>query len=298
MFVLAHLSDLHYTPLPDIKFLQLCNKRLLGYSNFYFKRRHQYNNKNFQHLMEDLKKHTPDHVVISGDIVNFSLPQEFVQARQWLQQQGDPQDISLTLGNHDCYVLGAYKKACKAFLPWLAEKNEPAPLLFPSLRQRGCVALINVRSALAMPPFFAAGYFSPEAEKRLRIILRQCKEKKLFRVIFLHHPPLGKVCAWHSHLFGYKRLQDLLREEGAELVLCGHTHKAEIFYLNGADDKQIPIVSAACASQNFDNHHQAAQYNLFEITQGKNQGWQCTLKNYAIINKQRHISCVAQKQLF
>ncbi len=63
-------------------------------------------------LMNSLKKIHPDHLVISGDLVNLALDKEFEQARYWLLNQGRPQNISLTFGNHDAYVRGAFQKAC------------------------------------------------------------------------------------------------------------------------------------------------------------------------------------------
>lgn len=39
MFYLAHISDIHLTPMPAIAKKQILNKRFLGYLNLYFNRK-------------------------------------------------------------------------------------------------------------------------------------------------------------------------------------------------------------------------------------------------------------------
>ena len=55
-------------------------------------------------LVADLKARTPDHIAVTGDLVNLSLPSEFVAARAWLDALGNPRDVSVVPGNHDAYV--------------------------------------------------------------------------------------------------------------------------------------------------------------------------------------------------
>ena len=43
----------------------------------------------------------PDWIFITGDLVNISLPAEFVQAAVWLRQLGTPDWVTVIPGNHD-----------------------------------------------------------------------------------------------------------------------------------------------------------------------------------------------------
>ena len=111
MFVLAHLSDPHLAPLPRPRPLELLSKRGLGYLNWLRKRRLIHRADMLATLVADLKDQGPDHVAVSGDLVNLSLTNEFALARDWLEGLGDPRHVTVVPGNHDAYVRPAEKFA-------------------------------------------------------------------------------------------------------------------------------------------------------------------------------------------
>ena len=123
MFQLAHISDIHLSPLPTPRLYELMGKRLTGYINWKKNRTSEMGRQTLDALMESIKQKQADHLVISGDLVNLSLPREFARAKDWLVAQGPASDISLTFGNHDAYVGGAFKKACKTFRPWITSEE-------------------------------------------------------------------------------------------------------------------------------------------------------------------------------
>ncbi|WP_208439906.1 metallophosphoesterase family protein, partial [Bartonella grahamii] len=132
MFYLAHISDVHLSPLPQPSLFELFGKRLTGYLNWQRKRKSQMASNVLETLMDALKKTNPDHLVISGDLVNLALDKEFEQAHNWLLNQGQPQNISLTFGNHDAYVGGAFLKASTLFQSWISSDSPQNPSLpFP-----------------------------------------------------------------------------------------------------------------------------------------------------------------------
>ena len=88
MFVLAHLSDPHLAPLPRPRPRELLSKRGLGYINWLRKRRSIHRADMLAALVADLKGHAPDHVAVTGDLVNLSLTNEFAPARDWLARLG------------------------------------------------------------------------------------------------------------------------------------------------------------------------------------------------------------------
>jgi 3',5'-cyclic AMP phosphodiesterase CpdA len=95
---------------------------------------------------------------------------------------------------------------------------------FPFPQQRGPAAIIGVNSAVATGPFMASGVFSRRQAKGLAKALDIARDKGLFRVILIHHPPVRHAATAQKRLYGIRLFQSVIREHGAELVLHGHTH--------------------------------------------------------------------------
>src|SRR4051812_16264433 len=104
MFVLAHLSDPHLPPLPKPGPRELLSKKGLGYINWLWRRRLIHRAEVLAALVADLEGHKPDHVAVTGDLINLSLTNEFAPALAWLGGLGGPRDVTIVPGNHDCYV--------------------------------------------------------------------------------------------------------------------------------------------------------------------------------------------------
>ena len=120
MFRIAHISDVHLSPLPSVKAWQLANKRLLGFLNWQQNRKKFLGNDYLNPLINHMRNQTPDHVIISGDIVNLALPKEFENTRKFLETVGDPQDIFVNCGNHDAYVPSGFDNAIKHWQPYMS----------------------------------------------------------------------------------------------------------------------------------------------------------------------------------
>ncbi|UNE53755.1 metallophosphoesterase family protein [Bartonella machadoae] len=290
MFYLAHISDVHLSPLPQPSLFELCGKRLTGYLNWQKKRKHKMATDVLETLMDALKKTNPDHLVISGDLVNLALDKEFEQAHTWLLNQGQPQDISLTFGNHDAYVRGALQKACTLFQPWITGDFPQNPALpFPYMRIRKNVAIIGTSSAIATPPFQAFGYFGKRQAQALSQLLNEAATRNLFRVVMIHHPPFHHATSWHKKLWGINRFLDVIKHHGCELVLHGHTHLPTLHTITGTMGT-IPIVGVTSASQAFGNKKPPAGFNLFAI-ESFHHRWRCQLQRYRLINQNNEIAC-------
>ena len=103
-FVVAHLSDPHLAPLPRPRFYELAGKRLGGFINWHRNRRGFHLTAVLDRILRDLKACGPDHVAVTGDLINLSLAAEFAPARSRLDRLGPPQDVTFVPGNHDTYV--------------------------------------------------------------------------------------------------------------------------------------------------------------------------------------------------
>ncbi|MCT4654279.1 MAG: metallophosphoesterase [Cohaesibacter sp.] len=277
MFRLAHISDPHLGPLPEPTKLQLANKRILGYINWRRNRKGVMTSNILDDLIADIHHSKPDHLAVTGDLVNLALPQEITNAQQWLETIGAPEAVSVVQGNHDAYVPGSRLKAEKAWYPYMqGDKDIAGQGTFPYLRVRENVALIGVNSARASMPLMATGYFRQKQARRLADHLDYCKLKGLFRVVMIHHPPAKKATHWHKRLIGASLFRRVIQQHGAALVLHGHTHLATRDEIAGPNGP-VPVICVPSASQGPGSRKPASRYNLFEIS-GTAGDWQCIMK--------------------
>ena len=84
-FRIAHLSDVHLSPLQGLNWRALTNKRILGYINWHRGRKNVHLRDKIETLLQDIELHEPDHIVVTGDLVNLGLPEEFMAAMEWLE---------------------------------------------------------------------------------------------------------------------------------------------------------------------------------------------------------------------
>jgi 3',5'-cyclic AMP phosphodiesterase CpdA len=262
-FLLAHLSDAHIGPVPRPRLRELLGKRATGYANWLHKRARQHDMALLLRLVEDLKAQQPDHVAMTGDIVNIGLAAEIALAREWLEKLGGPDEVSFSPGNHDAYVPGAMPALERTFAPWTrGDDDSPG---FPYLRRRGGVALIGLSSGVPTAPFVASGRLGAEQLAKLAVLLAQTEAEGLTRVVLLHHPP---HCGGARPLRGLDdaaAFEEIISRCGAELVLHGHNHSQSLHFLAGPR-KKVPVVGVASASARPGAHRPAAAYHLFEIT--------------------------------
>jgi predicted MPP superfamily phosphohydrolase len=118
-FTLAHLSDPHLPPLPAARLRDLTGKRALGYLNW-TRNRHKYHRREvLDALVADMQAQRPDHIAVTGDLVNLALESEFAPAQAWLESVGTPQQVTVVPGNHDAYVRATRHRFAGAFEQYL-----------------------------------------------------------------------------------------------------------------------------------------------------------------------------------
>jgi 3',5'-cyclic AMP phosphodiesterase CpdA len=270
-FTLAHLSDPHLPPLPAARLRDLAGKRALGYLNW-TRNRHKYHRREvLDALVADMQAQRPDHIAVTGDLVNLALEAEFTPAQAWLESVGTPQRVTVVPGNHDAYVRATRHRFTGAFEQYLRGDTAADGATFPFVRRRGPLALIGVSSAVPTPPLMATGRLGRAQLDALDRDLAQMSADEAFRVLLVHHP-------LHSgsrmkRLTDSKALSAVLKRRGVELVLHGHDHIHSTMWLEGAG-RQIPAVGVPSASALAHRHYPAAAYNLFSIARDGNQ-WRC-----------------------
>ncbi|HVG51844.1 MAG TPA: metallophosphoesterase, partial [Xanthobacteraceae bacterium] len=188
MFVLAHLSDPHLAPLPTPRFSELASKRLLGFLNWQRKRRDIHNSEVLERTIADIRAQAPDHIAVAGDLVNISLPEEYIAARRWLTALGPASDVTLVPGNHDAYVRRMESEPAAHWGGYMCG-DDVAECAFPFVRRRGPLAIVGLSTAVAAPPFRATGKLGKSQVERLSETLNGLASEVAFRVVMLHHPP-------------------------------------------------------------------------------------------------------------
>ncbi len=258
--------------MPRLSIAQLASKRITGYVNWHRNRRKHLFGNTLENVIAGMRQSAPDHVAITGDLVNLATRTEIEAARLWLETHFDPLKTTVVPGNHDAYVPGALAAAKAAWQPWLqSDSGVPASPTFPSYRQRGHVALIGCSTANATLPFMATGDFSHRQAKAAGQLLEQARKDGLYRVVLIHHPPVRDAAPFHKRMHGIGRFAKMLEQHGAELVLHGHTHLDTLHHLDGRDGS-VPVAGIASASQGPGGRKPLAGFNLFEI-EGKPGSW-------------------------
>lgn len=287
MYKLAHISDVHLGPLPKLTIRELASKRITGFLNWRINRRKHLYSDTLSNLLTDLNRQEPDHLAITGDLVNLATGIEIRAAAEWLAETGTPQDVSVVPGNHDAYVGGAHDKAVAAWYPYVRGDSDPEAWdeehkVFPYMRVRGPIALIGCSSSIATPPFSAQGYFGKRQAKATVELLKKAKEMGLFRVVMIHHPPIKGAAAQHKRLLGIRRFTATIGAAGAELILHGHTHLNTVYWLRPKGSSQpVPVVGIASASQGPGGKKPRAAFNIFEIS-GESGRWDVTCKRHSL----------------
>ena len=101
---LAHVSDVHLSPVAGLALRHLNVKRSLGYVNWRRHRQHTHHRDALDLIIADVKAHAPDHIAVTGDLINLGLPAEYETAAAWLHGVGTPQHVTVVPGNHDIYT--------------------------------------------------------------------------------------------------------------------------------------------------------------------------------------------------
>lgn len=274
-FTLAHLSDLHLTPILGFGPRHWNVKRGLGFLNWARSRRHVHRQDVADRIAADIWRQGADHVAVTGDIVNLGLPGEIGAALAWLKTLGPPDKVTAVPGNHDIYTRRMNGPSCTeiwrdyiAADTWGASFAGAPPERFPFVRRAGPLALVGVNSAIPTRPFVAAGRVGREQLAVLRDCLTRLKGERLMRVVLIHHPPLPGQTAPRRALEDAEEMAEVLHDCGAELVLHGHNHRDSLVWHPGKE-KPIPVVGVASGSAaRTHGPEPLGRYNIFRFAPG------------------------------
>lgn len=266
-FTIAHITDPHLGPAPMPGLADFRLKRFMGYVNWKRARERLNDMGLLERLVEDLRAQRPDHVAVTGDLVNIGMPAEFRRAAIWMKALGDPHDVSFVPGNHDAYVRPAMPLLEATFTPWTTGDSGSAA--FPYLRVRGEIAIIGLTSGVPTAPLMASGRLGANQLRALAHLLEETGAKGLARVVLVHHPPLAKGAPPLRGLTDAAAFERVVRALGAEAILHGHSHKQMVRSLQTAASRclggAIPVLCAPSAAAAAEDPRYRAAYHLVRI---------------------------------
>ena len=211
---LAHLSDIHFGRDVDLDQVAV-----------------------IEQLVAELR---PDAVVIAGDLTQRARHGELQRALVFVQTLQRTAPVLVIPGNHDVEwwrspfgILGAeprYRKYRMYFGPDLSPRLElPGVVIGSALTSHG-VAFGSMTWNLN--DLAVKGHLPrSEAAKLTRYF--QSAPPGAVRVVVVHHNVLRGAISRRMGMARWKAAQRLLRQTGADLILCGHDHQEGTGQLDG-----------------------------------------------------------------
>jgi len=274
MFLLAHVTDPHFRgSLAGAGPADFLNKRAVGALNLVVNRTRKHKMQLLEALRQDMRAQAPDHLALTGDLSNVSLPGEWRAALAWLDTCGlEPASISVIPGNHDAYVedVVASRAFEKLFAPYMTSDLPPAASAgadYPYVQIRDGIAFVGVSSSVPTGDLGAWGRIGDAQLARLEALLAAPELAGKTRVVMVHHPPVLHKDGEHRNLRDRAALAAVLARTGADLVLHGHDHDDQRAALPGPGGRSIPIIGGGSASYT-GSAARRSRYNLYEIDRG------------------------------
>ena len=258
---LAHVSDLHLPFEPVLSPRQRLSKRQLSAWSWQ-RRRALHRTDILDALAQDLRAHAVDHILVTGDITNFSLPGEFEQAARWLTALAPAERLSIVPGNHDALVPVPHAQGLGLWQGWTRAEDG-----WPFVHHRDGIALVGLNSALPTAPLLARGRLGDAQLARLEQLLESEGKAGRTRIVLLHHPPAIGAIGWRKALADAPALRAVLRRAGAELVLHGHARDARMDVVAGPS-LPIPCLCVPSSSAVPNPKDQGALWHRLRLMDG------------------------------
>lgn len=196
-------------------------------------------------MLELIDRHPPDFVVVSGDLTQRAKPEQFRQARAFVDRIPVP---SLVVpGNHDVPLYRVWERA---FDPYGAYKKYFSPELEP-VWQDGELLVVGINTAFGWT--FKDGRITLRRLLEVERILKSVPDEVCKVVVAHHHLIPPPNFGTQTVLANAYEAIDLFSNAGVDLILSGHLHQAYIgnseeFYPKGRP--RVVIVHSGTTTSN------------------------------------------------
>ena len=268
---IIHISDLHIL---DIKtnWIKLINKRLLGGLNIVLSKKTGYQIDVVETLFKDINEQKPDHIVITGDFTNLSLPSEFKKVKELLEKLEDNNIISIIPGNHDFYIEeSSSNKLFQQYLgKWLiSDIKTKKDSKFPYVRLLDDnIAIIALNSSIPTCFICSAGKISDFQVKEFEKLMKIPSVKNRYKIILIHHhlEKKSKFREWMSGIRNRDEIVRLFSKYKIDLVLHGHRHRNSKYVINEYNHL-LHIEEASASTRTVKKN--PGSYSIYEIKNNK-----------------------------
>ena len=243
----------------------LLGKRGLGFINWQRGRKYIHRPELLDAIVRDLKDLAVDHIAVTGDLVNLSLPAEYRARRAWLEtawaagrrhgHSRQPRHLCAAGAALAGGVLGRLHAGRRRRRARHVSVSAPARARRADRAfDGGADRRRSWRPAGSAIASFAAWRDALD------------ETRGLFRVVLIHHPPVSRrPAAIMRRLIDARGVLRVLRKTAPNCVLHGHDHRRAIIWLDGPAET-IPVVGVPSASARVPHGHEdAAGYNVFRI---------------------------------
>jgi 3',5'-cyclic AMP phosphodiesterase CpdA len=257
---IVHLSDLHFGRV-DERLLQ----PLTGFGN----------------------RLRPDLVAISGDLTQRARPEQFAQARGWLDTLLAPKLV--VPGNHDIPLYRAWER----FLSPLGNYRKYIDSNVEPDFVDDELAVVGINSARSLT--FKGGRVNPEQLERLRARLEPLPAA-LVKIVVTHHPFTRPAGADEDGIIGRAQMaMAVFHQLGIDLMLSGHMHTS----LAANTSERYPIegyaalVVQAGTATSTRGRGEVNSFNVLRIDGGQvdieRHGWGEEHLDYRPVERQRFV---------
>jgi 3',5'-cyclic AMP phosphodiesterase CpdA len=265
--VIAHVSDLHLSPVPFPTEWPWRLKPVLGWINW----RRQlgaHDDAVWDRTAAAVLAAAPDFVAVTGDLIELGLSSEYARARAALGQLGDPAHVSWAPGNHDAYTTDTTARIRDQLGDWIAATAIKGDLRghFPRLDRVGRAIVITLCSGTPTWTFSAEGALGASQLARLDTMLSGLDRAGHLPVIAIHHPPVAEGLHPLKRLRDGEALLNILARNRCPLVLHGHLHEACRREWR-AGDHGVTLIGATSASATGRRGEEGPTFNLVTIAQ-------------------------------
>ncbi len=267
----AQISDIHVPDFEGVRVRDFMNKRATGLLNLLTGRRGAHPIELAERLIEDLANQKLDHVMVTGDLTNLSLPGEFQRASKLLRLLGGFDKLTVIPGNHDVYTKGA--ELSGRFQGYFADLLWPGDTpaedrVFPVVKDLGPISVFALSSAIATAPLIAWGEVSKEQLKVLERELAAPPRQGQFKVVLVHHNLHTVRSPWKqysSRLRNADAVTEVCTRQGVDLILHGHTHGAHRFTAE-RDGRTVTVIGCGSSTQMSQDPLKVARYNIYSVS--------------------------------
>ena len=265
---IAQLSDLHILDLESVRAGDFMSKRITGGLNLLTRRRNAHPLDLAERLVADVEELSPDHVVVTGDVTNLSLPGEFQRAHRLLRPLGGYERLTVIPGNHDVYTEGASRQQrFESYFGELLFGTTESPLhVYPAIKDLGEILVVGLCSAFPTPLFTSYGRVGDEQLLRVESELSSGKYDGHFKIALVHHN-LHKRSAWKEASSALRDRSDVIARLlalGFDMILHGHSHQAHRFAVS-RDDHTMLVIGSGSSTWNTADPDRAARYNIYTV---------------------------------